>query len=227
MNLEWLQHFNKHSTKISLGAKRLLILDGHGPHHTKQSIQNCDNNGIIPFGLPRHLTHLLQPLDVVVFQSLRHYQAKALTSWYEMAYIRFSEDVDLAHSIPGPTKNLYVDYLHITGTVNQMQVSQQSAHANVQLGWRAANKQDKTGSYHSWRVIVLATRPIATKSVASFSSWILCSAPFPSSGAFSRKNILENSRALMSRFVNPSSSFISTRPARISAASKRSRGSMS
>ena len=36
------------------------------------------NNNIIPFGLPPHLTHLLQPLDVVVFQPLKHYHAKAL-----------------------------------------------------------------------------------------------------------------------------------------------------
>src|ERR1700722_12383229 len=44
----------------------------------KQFIQCCDDNGIIPFGLPPHLTHLLQPLDVVVFQPLKHYHAKAL-----------------------------------------------------------------------------------------------------------------------------------------------------
>jgi hypothetical protein len=75
--------------------------------------------------------------------------------------IRFSEDVDLAHSIPGPTKNLYVDYSHITGTVNQMQVSQQNAHANVRLEWQAVNEQDETGRCDSWRVVVLATRPIA------------------------------------------------------------------
>ena len=58
--------------------KRLLIVDSHGSHHTFQFIRYCDNNNIIPFGLPPHLTHLLQPLDVVVFQPLKHYQAKAL-----------------------------------------------------------------------------------------------------------------------------------------------------
>ena len=78
ISLEWLKHFEEHSKRTSLGVKRLLILDGHGSHHTRQFIQYCDDHNIIPFGMPPHLTHLLQPLDVVVFQPLKHYHAKAL-----------------------------------------------------------------------------------------------------------------------------------------------------
>ena len=78
ISLEWLQHFDKHSAKSSRSSKRLLILDGHGSHHTRQFIQYCDNHNIIPFGMPPNLTHALQPLDVVVFQPLKHYHAKAL-----------------------------------------------------------------------------------------------------------------------------------------------------
>ncbi|OAQ58169.1 DDE superfamily endonuclease [Pochonia chlamydosporia 170] len=78
ISLEWLQHFDKHSAKSSRGSKRLLILDGHGSHHTRQFIQYCDEHDIIPFGMPPNLTHILKPLDVVVFQPLKHYHAKAL-----------------------------------------------------------------------------------------------------------------------------------------------------
>ncbi|KAM4062754.1 DDE superfamily endonuclease [Hirsutella rhossiliensis] len=78
ISLEWLQHFDKHSEKSSRSSKRLLILDGHGSHHTRQFIEYCDNHNIIPFGMPPNLTHALQPLDVVVFQPLKHYHAKAL-----------------------------------------------------------------------------------------------------------------------------------------------------
>lgn len=78
ISLNWLKHFEKHSSKSATAAKRLLILDGHGSHHTQDFIQYCDDHGIIPFGLPPHLTHILQPLDVVVFQPLKHYHAKAL-----------------------------------------------------------------------------------------------------------------------------------------------------
>jgi hypothetical protein len=72
ISLEWLKHFDRHTTKSAIGKYRLLILDGHGSHHTYEFIRYCEANNIIPFGLPPHLTHLLQPLDVVVFQPLKH-----------------------------------------------------------------------------------------------------------------------------------------------------------
>ena len=42
-----------------------------------------------------------------------------------------------------------------------MQVSQQDAYANVWLECQAVNEEDETGSCDSWRVMVLAMRPIA------------------------------------------------------------------
>ena len=78
VGLEWLEHFDKHTREKTVGRKRLLILDGHGSHHTREFITFCDAHNIVPFGLPPNLTHLLQPLDVVVFQPLKHYHAKAL-----------------------------------------------------------------------------------------------------------------------------------------------------
>ena len=78
LSLEWIEHFHQHSKNKARGANRLLLLDGYGSHHTREFIRFCDNNGIIPFGLPPHTTHYLQPLDVVVFQPLKHYHAKAL-----------------------------------------------------------------------------------------------------------------------------------------------------
>lgn len=78
ISLEWIKHFDKSTVKSTVGSKRLLILDGHGSHHTIEFIKYCEDHHIIPFGLPPNLTHLLQPLDVVVFQPLKHYHAKAL-----------------------------------------------------------------------------------------------------------------------------------------------------
>ena len=77
ISLHWLkQHFHLHAK--SVGRKRLLILDGHGSHHTIEFIQFCEEYDIIPFSMPPHLTHILQPLDVAVFQPLKHYHAKEL-----------------------------------------------------------------------------------------------------------------------------------------------------
>lgn len=76
ISLHWLKHFHQHAK--SVGRKRLLILDGHGSHHTIEFIEFCQKHDIIPFSMPPHLTHLLQPLDVAVFQPLKHYHAKEL-----------------------------------------------------------------------------------------------------------------------------------------------------
>ncbi len=76
--LEFIQHFDKHSAKSQKGAYRLLLFDGHGSHHIYEFIRYCDAHKIISFGLPPHFIHLFQSLDVVVFQPLKHYHAKAL-----------------------------------------------------------------------------------------------------------------------------------------------------
>ncbi|KJZ71566.1 hypothetical protein HIM_09035 [Hirsutella minnesotensis 3608] len=76
--LSWLKHFHHHSKKQTVGSKRLLLMDGYNSHTTKEFIQYCDDHDIIPFGYPPHSTHLVQPLDVVVFQPYKHYHAKAL-----------------------------------------------------------------------------------------------------------------------------------------------------
>jgi hypothetical protein len=48
--------------------------------------------------------------------------------------IRFSEDVvNSNHSIPGPTRNLSLDYSQVTGMLNQMQVSKPDGDANIRL----------------------------------------------------------------------------------------------
>jgi hypothetical protein len=49
---------------------RLLILDGHGSHVTREFIEFCDANRILLAILPPHSTHSLQPLDVVLFSPL-------------------------------------------------------------------------------------------------------------------------------------------------------------
>jgi len=76
VSMAWIQHFNKYST--SVGVWRLLLMDRYGSHHTKEFIEFCNDNCIVPFGLPPGLTHLLQPLDLVVFQPLKHYHRKAI-----------------------------------------------------------------------------------------------------------------------------------------------------
>jgi hypothetical protein len=60
------------------GTTRLLLLDGHGSHTTLNFIEYCDSHDIIPFLLPPHSTHLLQPLDLAVFSPFKHHHAEAV-----------------------------------------------------------------------------------------------------------------------------------------------------
>jgi len=51
---------------------RMLVFDGHGSYITQLFIDYCWEHRIRPFLLPLHNTHLLQPLDVSVFQNLKY-----------------------------------------------------------------------------------------------------------------------------------------------------------
>ena len=73
-----LKHFERFSANRQHGLYRLHLLDGYGSHCAKELLDFCDNHGIIPFFLPPHTTHILQPLDVVVFQLYKHYHAEAI-----------------------------------------------------------------------------------------------------------------------------------------------------
>jgi len=78
--MDWLVHFEHFSDRRRVGAWRLLLLDGHESHSTREFIEFCDEHKILPFCFPPHCTHLLQPLDVVVFQPYKHYHAEAIDS---------------------------------------------------------------------------------------------------------------------------------------------------
>lgn len=71
IGLDWIQHFNQHTKSRTLGAHRLLILDGHESHHSVEFELYCKENNIITLCMPPHSSHLLQPLDVGCFGPLK------------------------------------------------------------------------------------------------------------------------------------------------------------
>jgi hypothetical protein len=101
LSMAWLAHFDRFSSRRQLGAYRLLIMDGCGSHCTKQFIEFCDERNIIPFCLPPHTSHLLQPLDVVVFQPYKHYHAEAVEAATPTGCTNFdkAEFLDAIHEI--------------------------------------------------------------------------------------------------------------------------------
>ena len=78
LSYEWIKHFEIHSAKSQTSAYRLLLLDGYGSHCTYKFLDHCEKHNIVLFCLPPHATHLLQPLDVVVFQPYKHWHAEAV-----------------------------------------------------------------------------------------------------------------------------------------------------
>ena len=96
--LRWLQHFIKHTSASAESEYKMLLFDGHGSHTTSEFCKLATANNIILCQYPPHLTHLLQPLDVGVFQSYKHYHQKAVykairTLQYEYNYACFLRDI--------------------------------------------------------------------------------------------------------------------------------------
>ena len=56
----------------------MLLLDDYATYCTYEFIQYCDNEKIVPFCLLPHTTHLVQPLDVVLFQPYKHWHAEKI-----------------------------------------------------------------------------------------------------------------------------------------------------
>jgi len=89
--MKWLVHF-EHSLAAQLaGSYRLLLLDGFSSHSTNQFLDFCDLHMIIVFCLPAHSSHLLQPLDVVVFQPYKHYHVEAVEAATRTGYGDFDK----------------------------------------------------------------------------------------------------------------------------------------
>jgi hypothetical protein len=71
LGLAWLKHFDTHTKTRTIGLVRLLILDGHESHNSKEFKKYCKDNKIVTLCMPPHSSHLLQPLDVGCFAPLK------------------------------------------------------------------------------------------------------------------------------------------------------------
>jgi DDE superfamily endonuclease len=81
LGFNWLQnHFEPLTRPINKTKYRILILDGHGSHLTPEFETFCKDHRIILLCLPAHTSHMLQPLDVSVFSSLKHWYRRAIDS---------------------------------------------------------------------------------------------------------------------------------------------------
>ncbi|KAJ1021822.1 hypothetical protein NDA13_005434 [Ustilago tritici] len=104
--LHWLKDcFNKHTKQRAQGKYQLLIIDGHGSHITAEFIQQAWDSRIICLCLPPHATHLLQPLDVVIFGPLQQAFTKEVDK-FAGANLSIIEETPTTPSTPEEAKKL-------------------------------------------------------------------------------------------------------------------------
>jgi hypothetical protein len=91
LGLVWLQEVIKHCTKQKAQQVRgwkLLIVDGHGSRLTLEFLEYCAAHRILVSVFLLHLTHTLQPLNVVCSKSLSGAYTHQLTH-----YLHCSQDL--------------------------------------------------------------------------------------------------------------------------------------
>ena len=91
LSLEWLRHFHNQTKARRNGIYRMLVFDGHGSHLSDDFLVFCWQYNIIPFQLPPHSTHLLQPLDIKVFRPLKHWHQEHILRTIQYGTIEYSK----------------------------------------------------------------------------------------------------------------------------------------
>jgi hypothetical protein len=66
-------------------------MDSHGSHLIIEFVSYCYENKITPFLLPAHSTHLLQPLDIGIFQSFKHHHQYILEEQIQYGGLDYSK----------------------------------------------------------------------------------------------------------------------------------------
>jgi len=90
--IEWLKKSFEPATREKANSQfRLLICDGHDSHISADFIRHCIANRIVLLLLPPHCSHLMQPLDVGVFRSLKQATRLALKQFYHTGIARLQK----------------------------------------------------------------------------------------------------------------------------------------
>ena len=96
--IEWLQHFILHTGSSKDSEPKVLLLDSHASHHYPPFAIFAAEHQIFPFALPSHLTHIMQPLDVGIFQPYKH--------WHKVAVQTAIRSLDLQYNISSFLRDL-------------------------------------------------------------------------------------------------------------------------
>jgi hypothetical protein len=74
----YLEHFIRHTNAGPTQPTKILLMDSHTSHTSPEFVIRATSMNIHPYPFPSHLTHIMQPLDVGVFQPYKHWHKKAV-----------------------------------------------------------------------------------------------------------------------------------------------------
>ena len=74
----YLEHFIKHTGAGPSQPQKVLLMDSHTSHTNPEFVLRATEMNIHPYPFPSHLTHVMQPLDVGVFQPYKHWHKRAV-----------------------------------------------------------------------------------------------------------------------------------------------------
>ena len=77
--------FNPYIYSRIVGRYQLLILDSYSSYITPEFDQYCLNHNIIPLCMPPHLSHLLQPLDIGCFATLKQLYGYLIEDYIQLS----------------------------------------------------------------------------------------------------------------------------------------------
>jgi hypothetical protein len=96
--LDWLQHFIEHTAPYKQEEPKVLLLDSHTSYLSSKFLTAAEASYIQPYTFPSHLIHILQPLDVGIFQPYKHY--------YREAVLTAIRDMDLEYNVASFIRDL-------------------------------------------------------------------------------------------------------------------------
>jgi len=70
--LHYLNHLIQHTNASLDKPLKVLLMDQHGSHMDPDFTIKATTSNIHPYPFPSHLTYVLQPLDVKVFQPYKY-----------------------------------------------------------------------------------------------------------------------------------------------------------
>ena len=158
---QWLcRCFEPSTQKKAHSRYRLLVCDGHDSHITAKFVEYCMDHKIILMVLPPHTSHLLQPLDVGVFGSVKSALSNQCKR-YTQAHVRRLQKAEW-----------------LTAYVKARPSA--ITKANIEAGWRGAGLWPINPQHAIRRLPQLPTPsppPQTTETLSIFETSLLTSSP--------------------------------------------------